>query len=209
MITQEDVLKNIARLMGMTIIPQGDLSDWEDYAQEAFNYAWRYYKWDWSVKVATVDLSNSPYLPSDFDPGGYREAVGTPDGAYTEVNLMDFARSHADTRVFSLEYDEVGSRYKVNTRSSGVPTMDFVYQTAPPKLGDVPVMFPSALIIAIGATIWAKQADNPTRADISQEWDEFHAELDRHTGRMEVNKVQGQARNLYDVQGTYFGDTRS
>lgn len=208
MITQEDVLKNIARLMGMTILPQGDISDWEDYAQEAFNYAWRYYKWDWSTRVKTIDLESDPYLPADFDAGGYREAVGTPDGAYVEVNLMDFARTSANTRAFTLEYDTSTNRYMVKTRLSGVPTMDFIYQAAPPKLGETPVMFPSAMTIALGAVIWAKQADNPTRADISQEWDAFHAELDRMTGRMEVNKTQGQARNLYDVQGTYFGDIR-
>lgn len=208
MINQQKVLLNIARMMGMTVLPQGDLADWEDYAQFAFDYAWRYYLWDWSTKVVTVDLVNNPYLPADFDLGGYHEAVGTADGAYTELTAIDFARANSISRSYTLEYDMTLNKYRVKTKMPGLATMDFIYQVAPPTLGETDVPFPSAMTIAIGAAVYAKQGDNPTRADITQEWDEFHAELDRHVGRMEVNKTQGQAMNLYDIAGTYPGDTR-
>ena len=207
-ITQQAVVLNIARLMGLTSLPSGDLSDWQTYAQTAFDYAWRYYRWDWSTKIVTVNLVTDPYMPADFDIGGYVEAVPTPDGAYTKVTQLDFARVTADSRQYTFQFDSTVNRYKVLTKMSGLQTMDFVYQTEPPTLSDSGVVFPSAMPIAIGALVYSKQAENPTRADISQEWDEFHVELDRLTGRMEVNKAQGQAMNLYDIAGTYPGDTR-
>lgn len=207
-ITQDQVLINVSRLMGLTSLPAGDVSDWKEYCQIAFDYAWRYYKWDWSLKVVTVDLVNDPYLPADFDAGGYIDAIPTVDGAYTKVTLIDFARTTADSRRYTLQYDADEGKYEVKTKMSGLQTMDFVYQVAPPTLSTTPVVFPSAMAVALGALVYAKQAENPTRADITQEWDEFHAELDRHIGRMEVNKAQGQAMNLYDIAGTYPGDTR-
>lgn len=199
-------------MMGKRQLPQGDLSDWEDYAQSAFDYAWRYYRWDWSLRRATVDLANDPYLPEDFDIGGYRKALGDTTGDITELKLEDYTRLSSGQRVFTLEYDSALNRYKVTT-NSGLTTMDFLYQVTPPTLSDkddttqqvIPVPFPSAMTIAIGASVYSKQGENPTRADISQEWDEWHAELDRHVGRMENNKSAPTNLNLQDQFGTYTG----
>lgn len=214
-INQTKVLTALSRMMGSRTLPQGDLTDWKDYCQTAFNYAWRYYKWDWSLRYATVDLSTDPYLPADFDIGGYRQAIGTVDGDIVELTLLDYARRSTGQRVFALQYDTTVDRYKVLT-TSGLTSIDFVYQVAPPNLADVDattnqvinVPFPSAMTIGIGASIYAKQGENPTRADIDQEWDEFHAELDRHVGRVNTNIVRNTNLNLQDYYGTYTGDTR-
>ena len=64
------------------------------------------------------------------------------------------------------------------------------------------------MTIGIGASIYAKQGENPTRADISQEWDEFHKELNRHVGRVSKNVRRSLNVNLQDDYGTYTGDTR-
>lgn len=205
MIDQTKVLTALSRMMGKRKLPQGDLSDWKDYCQTAFDYAWRYYQWDWSMKLVTVDLGTDPYLPTDFDIGGYRQAVPTADGDITELKLTDYSRQGNGFRTFALQYDDTMGRYKVLTKS-GLSTIDFLYQVAPPTLGATEVPFPSAMTIGIGAAIYAKQGENPTRADITQEWDEFHAELDRHTSRSDVNTPRNTNMNLQDSKGTYTGD---
>lgn len=208
-ITQTDVLKALSRMMGKRNIPtQGTLDDWKDYCQTAFDYAWRYYKWDWSLRTITVDLSTDPYLPATFDLGGYRQAIGGVNGDISEVTLLDYNRMPSGLRNYTLEYDIGEGQYKVLSKS-GLTSIDFVYQIAPPTLDDITaVPFPSAMTIGIGASIYAKQGENPTRADISQEWDEFHKELDRHVGRIGNNVVRSTNLNLQDAYGTYTGDVR-
>lgn len=213
-IDQTQVLTALSRLMGKRTLPQGTNLDWIDYCQTAFNYAWRYYKWDWSLRQATIDLDADPYLPEDFDIGGYREAIPTADGYISEVTLLDYGRLPSGLRQYTLEYDTTVNRYKVLS-SSGLATISFVYQVAPPTLSEkdddneyIQVPFPSAMTVGIGASIYAKQGENPTRAEISQEWDEFHAELDRHVGRISSNVRRNLNLNLQDAYGTYTGDIR-
>ena len=196
-------------MMGKRSIPtQGNLDDWKDYCQTAFDYAWRYFKWDWSLRTITIDLDADPYLPASFDIGGYREAMPTADGDISEVTLADYYRLPSGMRNFALEYDTGEGRYKILTKS-GLSEITFVYQIEPPALDDaIPVPFPSAMTVGIGASIYAKQGENPTRADITQEWDEFHVELDRHVGRVSSNVRRSTNLNLQDYYGTYTGDVR-
>ena len=51
-ITKGSALLALARMMGKRKLPQGDNADWESYVQAAFDYAWRYYKWGWSLRSA-------------------------------------------------------------------------------------------------------------------------------------------------------------
>ena len=195
--------------MGKRSIPtQGSNADWIDYCQTAFDYAWRYYKWDWSMRVVTIDLVADPYLPANFDIGGYREAMPTPDGSIAEVTLSDYYRLPSGLRNFALEYDTGTGAYKVLT-NSGLTEMVFIYQIEPPKLDDEnPVPFPSAMTVGIGAAVYAKQGENPTRAEISQEYDQFHKELDRHAARAYNAVPRNLNLNLQDSYGTYTGDVR-
>lgn len=213
-IDQTKALTALARMMGKRVLPQGNNDDWKDYVQTAFNYAWRYYEWDWSLRYVTVDMDADPYLPADFDIGGYRQAMPNIDGEIMELRLVEFARMPNGTRNYALQWDDTVKRYKILTKTS-MPTIDFVYQITPPDLaakddeGDlIQVPFPSSMTIGIGAAIYAKQGENPTRAEISQEWDEFHAELDRHVGRVDGHAPQATNKNLQDLYDTYTGDTR-
>lgn len=213
-IDMTSALTALARMMGKRNLPQGDNSDWEDYVQEAFNYAWRYYKWDWSIRIAVIDFTTDPYLPEDFDIGGYREAMPDQSNVYSEVTVQDYARLPVGLQKFAIEFDPTVNRYKI-LQNSGLESMTFVYQVAPPDLNAkdgsgnyLPVVFPSSMAIGVGASIWAKNGENPTRADVSQEWDMFHKELNRHVGRMTNNVKRPLNLNLQDSYGTYTGDTR-
>lgn len=214
MITLTAALTALSRMMGKRTLPQGDNSDWEDYTQTAFDYAWRYYEWDWSLRVATIDLVSDPYMPADFDLMGYREVISEPGDNFTEVTLKDYFRLPTGLQNFALQYDATLNRYEVLT-NSGATSLQIIYQVVPPTLSTqdesneyVPVPFPSAQTIGIGASIYAKQGENPQTADVSQEWDMFHAELDRHVGRAYRSEPKNLNQNLQDAYGTYTGDTR-
>jgi len=212
MITNTQALTALARMMGKRTLPQGDNSDWVDYVQEAFNYAWRYYKWTFSLKTVDIDLTTNTHLPADFDLEGYREAIPDANGAITELPLGEYAAQPSGHRTFAIQWDSATNTYQLLTKS-GLSSITLVYQVVPPTLAtktedgvEVGVPFPSAMAIGLGASIWAKQGENPTRADVSQEWDMFHDELDRHVGRADANKPRQTNLNLQDAFGTYTGD---
>lgn len=204
-ISKTSALLALARMMGKRTIPQGVTSDWEDYIQFAFDYAWRYYKWSFSLKSASV----ATVMPDDFDIDGYRFAIPNANGNVTEMSLIDFKTSGQNMNSFALEWDMTAGRYNILLGSQAAGGITIVYQVAPPTLSETGVPFPSAMTIGIGASIYAKQGENPTRADITQEWDEFHKELDRHVAHAERNKPRQYNINIQDFNGTYTGDVRN
>lgn len=214
MIDMTAVLTALSRLMGKRSLPQGDNSDWESYVQTAFDYAWRYYEWSFSLDVATIDLVNDPYMPADFDLDGFRQVVNASGDNVVELNLADYYKMPTGLQNFALKYDRTLNRYEVLT-TSGASSLQMIYQVAPPDLSEkdaesnyITHPFPSAETVAIGAAIYAKQGENPQTADIAQEWDEFHVELDRHVGRATRSTPRSTNLNLQDAYGTYTGDTR-
>lgn len=199
-INQVDVLKALNNLMGRRVLPGGEDADLKRYCQTAFDYSWRYYKWSFSMTSATlVDDDGDFFLPTDFDLDGYRKFIGL-----TEVTGEEILTSTSST-VVALEWDVDAKRYKLNPGSAA----QLIYQRTPPTLGTDTAgshPFPSAMTVAMGASIYAKSAENPTRADVQQEWDMFHAELDRHAGRADATKPRSRARNFHDKMGTFPGD---
>lgn len=194
-INQVDVLNSLHNLMGHRVNPGGTDEDLKRFVQESFNYCWRYYKWGFSLKTATVAVDG--LLPTDMDYEGYRAFDGI-----TEVPLADtIATGNTSSAVV---WDTALGRYKLTPAAAGT----IVYQYTPPTLGTDSAgsaPFPSAQVVAIGAAVYAKQAENPTRADISQEWDLFHTELDRLVGRADNARPRGPVHYL-DRAGTHVGD---
>jgi hypothetical protein len=181
--------------MGHRVNPGGTDDDFQRYIQSSFNYCWRYYPWTFSLKTADVDSDG--LLPEDFDHEGYRKFGNT-----TEVNLEDTLTAGSTGSAIVWDTDE--NRYKLSPAAADT----VVYQYAPPTLGadeDGSAPFPSAMAVAVGATVFAKAGENPTRADIQQEWDEFHSLLDRLVGRADANRPR-RPRNFHDVAGTFTGD---
>lgn len=180
-INQVDVLTSLHNLMGHRVAPGGTDDDLKRFVQESFNYCWRYYKWGWSIKSGTSDVDG--YLPTDFDLDGY---------------------STIDQDTYSIVWDSTAGQLILDP----VAEIEFQYQMAPPTLGTDTAgsaPFPSAQVVALGATIYSKLAENPTRADVQQEWDMFHSELDRLAGRSFNNKPRRPVHYL-DAAGTYTGD---
>lgn len=181
-INQSDVLNRLHNLLGHRVSPGGTDDDLKRYIQDAFDYAWRYYKWPWSLKTGVTDSAGT--LPTDFDILGY---------------------SSLDADTYTVYWDSASGRLKINPAAA---VTDISYQIAPPTLGTDAAgaaPFPSAMTIAIGAFVFAKKGENPTRADVQQEWDLFHSELDRLAGRA-YNNVSRRPRNYHDVAGTFPGD---
>lgn len=205
-INQIDVLTALNNLMGRRELPGGIQDDLKRYCQYAFDYSWRYYRWTFSMKIAPVVPAGdgNSYMPDDFDLDGYRKVIGSA----TEITLEQYASSTSTTGQFALQWNATLEKYQV----LGETNFSVYYQVVPPTLGDgsTPALrapFPSAMTVAIGAAIYAKQAENPTRADIKQEWEEFHQELDRHVGRSERNIPHARAQTAYSRSGVNVGDS--
>jgi hypothetical protein len=178
LITQLDVLNRLHNLLGHRVNPGGTDDDLKRYCQDGFDYAWRYYKWGWAMKTATT-LSDG-ILPTDFDLDGY---------------------SDLDTATYTVTWD--GTQLVLSPAAA----ITIVYQTAPPTLtADVGVPFPSARVVALGAFIYAKKGENPTRADVKQEWDLFHNELNKLAGRAYNNTGRTRPVHYLDSAGTFVGD---
>jgi len=176
-INQTDVLNALHNLMGHRVNPGGTDDDFKRYIQDSLDYCWRYYKWNFSMK--TVTTLDDGVLPDDFDPIGFYSVADTYPVLWDSTNF-----------VYTLD---------------PVVATEVTYQTVPPTIGDSSkVPFPSAMVVAIGATVLAKQGENPTRADVKQEWDMWHARLDRLVGQAESN-IARRPRNFHDVAGTYPG----
>lgn len=181
LINQADVLNVLHNLLGHRVSPGGTDSDLKRFVQEAFAYAWRYYRWSWTLKAGTTLIDG--LLPVDFDLDGY---------------------SSLDQDSYAITWDTATSRLKLNPAA----VTSFTYQIAPPILGTDAAgsaPFPSARVVALGAFVYAKKAENPTRADVQQEWDMFHSELDRLVGRAFNNRTR-TPQNYLSRAGTFTGD---
>ena len=177
-INRVTVMNALHNLMGHRVSPGGTDDDYKRYIQDSFEYCWRYYKWRWTMKQVTTAIDG--LLPVDFDPLGLNDL---PDG-------VDFG------------WDSTNEKFVVE------PAQEITvnYQQAPPELDDsTNVPFPSAMVVAIGATVLAKQGANPTRADIQQEWDMWHSRLDRLVGQAESN-IRRTPQNRQSIMGTFTGD---
>lgn len=209
LITKDEVKLHISNMMGKRAMPQGDTSDWERFAQEAFDYAWRYHKWGFSLKSATVTLTGGTgSLPSDVDLDGYITVPESANATYDYLDTEVYAAQAGlnNPYVFTTTFDTTNGTYGIITPSQAT-SLDIVYQTAPPPLSDTGVPFYSAMTIAEGALIFAKQAENPTRADVTQEWDAFHSMLNRHVGYSRRNQPKTPRRTYQTRYGGYTGRT--
>ena len=166
-ISKEELMTVTANLLGKTSLPGGDVGDWERFVQHSVDYSWRYHTWLWTLKRGVTELTNGNkvLMPEDFDFSSYRAFEGQQ-----EESPLDLGSG------FYLQLDHESGRYEV---INGSEDMAVVYQVKPPEIS-AGVYFPSAVTLAIGASVIAKQGENPNKADISQEWDSFHVELDKH-----------------------------
>lgn len=197
LINQNDVLNVLHNLLGHRVNPGGTDDDLKRFVQEAYNYAWRYHKWKFSLKTGAI--ANDGLCPADMDYEGYREFDGLTEG--------DLADTVSGTGSVALQLDTATGRYQLVPAQATTVT----YQYTPPTMGSGADMasgavpFPSARVIAIGAFVYAKKAENPTRADVKQEWDLFKSELDTLVARS-YNAQRGRPVHYLDAAGTYTGD---
>lgn len=202
-INQTTVMNILHNQMGHRVPPGGTDDDLKRYVQHAFDYCWRYYKWTFSLKNGEI-LAADSLLPADFDLDGYRVFDGV-----SEIGLEEALTTTGGTSI-ALEWSDDDDRYKVTPAldASG-SNLNLVYQKMPPTLGatddDGKAPFPSALAVAEAALVYAKMGENPTRADITQEWDLVHSLLDRLVGRADNNKPR-RPRHYLDQAGTFVGD---
>lgn len=205
LITKTELLTNLSRLMGNRVLPQGDHDDWTAYCQAAIDYAWRYYQWSWTMRHTNIAASGD-YVPDDFDLDSYIVPITSSSVVPTKVSLNDYYMAGGSGAIFAFEWDVTVNKYKVLI-GDGISSLQFMYQAVPPTLDDnTSVVFPSAMTLASGAVIFAKLGENPTHADVAQDWDLFKQFLNDHIQHAERTQTLHTNMNLYDSNGTYLGD---
>lgn len=181
LINQNDVLNRLYNLMGKRVSPGGTDDDLKRYVQDAFDYCWRFYRWPWAMKAGVT--ADDGLLPEDFDLDGY---------------------STLDADTYAVTWDATSGRLILDP----IGVTSFTYQIMPPTLGsdaESSAPFPSARVVAMAAFIYAKKGENPTRADVKQEWDMVDAELRKLAGRSANSRRTGPV-NFHDRAGTFTGD---
>src|SRR5690349_6037047 len=122
MFKQQDILTVLNNLMGRRNLAQGTDDDLKRYCQSAYDYAWRYYKWTFSLKSAAI--ASDGILPADFDLEGYRVFDGV-----TEIPLIDTLTSTSGS---AIEFDITTGLYTLNPATAAT----MIYQTVPPTIND-------------------------------------------------------------------------
>ena len=134
LIKKSDIMEALANLLGKTSIPNGDLSDWERFAQASLDYCWRYHTWLWTLRKAQTlaDQDNAAIIlmPSDIDYYGFVQVAGT-----TLQDILDTGNNPY------LQFNTSRGRYEI---VGGAANTDVVYAVEPPELTeDVEIPFPS------------------------------------------------------------------
>lgn len=191
-ITQDNVKNVLHNLMGHRTAPGGTEDDLDRFVQSGFDYCWRYYPWTFALKNGTIAADG--ILPDDYDHEGYRRFA-----TVTEVTLDNTLSSTNSGS--AIIWDSAEGKYKLTPATADT----LIYQYMPPTLSNTGVPFPSARVVAMAALIYVKMEENPSRADVQQEWDILHSELDRLVAIADRNRPR-QIITYHDKFGTHTGD---
>ena len=120
-LTKDDIMQATANLLGKTSLPNGELSDWERFAQASLDYCWRYHTWLWTLRKAqTVDDSGVIVVPADADYYGFMNIEGT--------TLQDIFDSGTNPY---LQFNASRGKYEIIGGAAGV---NVTYSVEPPEL---------------------------------------------------------------------------
>ena len=210
-ITIKDARLAIAQLSGRRVIPSGSLDNWDINIQWAFDHAWRYYKWSWTVATDTLQAGsdNIAYLPKNFDYGSWTKIAGMEKFEIDDVDVTtDPLDGVSDNSKYIILFDDEEDQYYVKGNVDG---KNLFYQKQPPKIDfsdeSNPIKFVSSMVLGMGAVINIKKGDNPNRYSASPDWDAFHVELDLLVSEQNRNRGGRLGRNLYEINNWRTGAT--
>ena len=207
-INQTDILLDMSYLLGEQSIPTSGIEDRKRFIQASLDRIYRLYDFQEFKAIATISISSGTgTLPSDTgeSPDLDVRVVNSGSGddyIFEQIPYEDQDRYSAG----DYKYWLTGSAgdYTLNTKDDVSTVIARYIQEAPAVNASISTTFPSAMVIARGALVYYKQAENPL-ADISQDEALFQSELQEVIQRQIRNNPIRRARSIQELNGEFTG----
>lgn len=207
-INQTDILLDMSYLLGEQSIPTSGIEDRKRFIQASLDRIYRLYDFQEFKAIATISISSGAgTLPSDTgeSPDLDVRVVNSGSGddyIFEQIPYEDQDRYSAG----DYKYWLTGSAgdYTLNTKDDVSTVIARYIQEAPAVNASISTTFPSAMVVARGALVYYKQAENPL-ADISQDEALFQSELQEVIQRQIRNNPIRRARSIQELNGEFTG----
>lgn len=207
-INQTDVLQDMSYLLGEQSIPTSGIEDRKAFIQRALERIYRLYDFSEFKSIATVTITNGQgTLPADIGESPDMDVRVVNSGNGNDYIFEQIPYEEQDKySAGDYKYWLTGSAgdYTINTNDT-VSALTIRYiEEAPTINASITTSFPSSMVIARGALVYYKQAENPL-ADVSQDEALFQSELQEVIQRQIRNNPIVRAKGIQELNDTYTG----
>lgn len=210
MVYQTDVMQDLSFLLGESSVPTTGVEDRQRFIQKTLERVYRAFPWPMNQLTATLQMSSGVgSLATTVRQDGVidvREVVvgADNDKIYYQIPYEDQdSYASGEYRYWLTGYE---GAYVLNTSEKDTsPILTYRYETVAPTINaSIATPFPSSMVLALGALIYYRIAEDP-QADISQEEAKFKQELDEVIASYQRSR-QTRGRTMHEINGTYIGD---
>lgn len=210
--TQTDILQQMSYLLGEQTIPTSGIEDRKAFIQASLDRISRLYDFSEFKAIATVTMTSDGQnyngsLPTDAAESPDLDVRVTNSGSGDDYIYTQIPYEEKDNYTASdYKYWLTGSidGYTISTKAVQTPLSLRYLQKAPTVNASISTTFPSSMVIARGALVYYKQAENPL-ADVAQDEGFFQRELEEVISRQNRNKPTGRAKSIMEINGSYTG----
>jgi len=207
-INQNDILLDMSYLLGEQTIPTSGIEDRKRFVDRALERISRLYDFEEFKAIATVSITSGVgTLPSDTGESPDLDVRVSNSGSGDDYVFDQIPYEDQDNyRDGDYKYWLTGSAgdYSLNTKDDVANVLIRYTQEAPSVNASISTTFPSAMVIARGALVYYKQAENPL-ADISQDEAFFQQELQEVIQKQIRNRPVGRSIGIQEITGNYLG----
>jgi hypothetical protein len=184
--TLDEVQTDMAYLLGEQSVPATSNADYavrSTFIQRSLERIYRIFDFNMNRLTATVSLtSGSGLLPADArDEAELDVRIVMPgtndDYVFEAVRYEDNDKYASGEYRYWLTEDSTTGRWRLNTTETAVSAVTVRYLTQAPVINNsIATPFPSSMVVALGAMVYYRVAEDP-QADIGADEDEFRMQL--------------------------------
>ncbi len=208
-VNQTDVLTDMSYLLGEATVPSSGIDDRKSFIDKSMERITRSYNFEALKAIATISLAtgqatmptNINYTPP-LDVRIVNSGVGD-DYIFELIPYEDRDKYNVGDYKYWLTGTE--GAYTLYTKETASSTLSLRYtQKAPGLNASISTTFPSSMVIARGALVYYKQAENP-QADISVDEALFQKELQEVVAAEIRNRPIARGKGVQEINDTYTG----
>lgn len=206
-VTQTDAMQDLSYLLGETSVPTTGTEDRQAFIQRSLERIYRYYAFPFSQSVATITMTSGVgSLPTDarFAPAldvRYVQSSTRDDHVYSQIPYNEKDQYTQSAYKYWLLETTAGVQ-TINTIETETPLSVRYSLQAPVINASIATAFPSSMVLAMGAIIYYRRAEDPL-ADTSVEEGSFMKELQEIIATFRRNRPVRRAIGKAE-QGGYF-----